>query len=126
MGGELAVFRIQRSNDQAQYAAGLSVQTGILDGDADADADGEIASVEVAPDQLAVRRPAPDRPWLVHANHAVTREIEIKDIPHDAVFSRWYPKTLRGLPVQESSLRRHERAGQRWGAPAQSHAGYGQ
>lgn len=77
-----------------------------------ADAEGEIASVEVAPDQLAVRRPTDDRPWLVHANHAVTREIEIKDIPHEAVFSRWYPKALRGLPVQESSLRRHERAGQ--------------
>jgi len=77
-----------------------------------ADVDGEIASVEMAPDQLAVRRPTTDRPWLVHANHAVTREIEIRDIPHDAVFSRWYPKALRGLPVQESSLRRHERAGQ--------------
>lgn len=75
-----------------------------------ADADGEIASVEVAPDQLAVRRPTADRPWLVHANHAVTREIELRDIPHDAVFSRWYPRALRGLPVQESSLRRHERA----------------
>jgi len=75
-----------------------------------ADADGDIASVEVAPDQLAVRRPSPDRGWLAHANHALTREIALKDIPHDAVFSRWNPRTLRGLPVQESSLRRHERA----------------
>ena len=75
-----------------------------------ADATGAIASVELAPDQLGVRQPEPDHPWLVHANHAVTPEIKSRDVPHNAVFSRWYPRTMRGLVVQESSLRRHARA----------------
>src|SRR5690606_8453450 len=72
-----------------------------------ADAGGEIASVEVAPDLLTVRRGA----HLTHANHACTAEMAGRDVPADAVFPRWVrPAELRGRRVQESSERRHGRA----------------
>ena len=72
-----------------------------------ADADGTIASVELGPDTLAVRR----GDLLVHANHASTAELAARDVPKDAVFPRWMmPAALRGKRVQQSSERRHQRA----------------
>jgi Acyl-coenzyme A:6-aminopenicillanic acid acyl-transferase len=72
-----------------------------------ADASGDIASVELAPDFFAVRR----GDALVHANHAVTEEMTARDVPHEAVFPRWiWPAELRGRRLQESSERRKERA----------------
>jgi hypothetical protein len=72
-----------------------------------ADAEGDIASVELAPDFFVVRR----GDALVHANHALTDEMEPRDVPHDAVLPRWiWPAELRGRRVHESSERRHERA----------------
>ncbi len=72
-----------------------------------ADAEGDIASVELAPDFFAVRR----GDALVHANHAATDEMAPRDVPHEAVFPRWiWPAELRGRRLQESSERRMERA----------------
>jgi hypothetical protein len=72
-----------------------------------ADAAGDIASVELAPDVFAVRR----GDALVHANHALTEEMEERDVPRDAVLPRWiWPAELRGRRVHESSERRQERA----------------
>lgn len=72
-----------------------------------ADADGTIASVELGPDTMAVRR----GDLLVHANHASTAELAARDVPKDAVFPRWMmPAALRGKRVQQSSEERHRRA----------------
>ncbi|HTE50466.1 MAG TPA: C45 family peptidase [Kofleriaceae bacterium] len=72
-----------------------------------ADATGDLASVELAPDFMAVRR----GDALVHANHALTDEMAPRDVPHDAVLPRWiWPAELRGRRVHESSERRQERA----------------
>ena len=72
-----------------------------------ADAEGDIASVELAPDFFAVRR----GDALVHANHAATDEMAARDVPHEAVYPRWiWPAELRGRRLQESSERRMARA----------------
>ncbi len=72
-----------------------------------ADAGGDIASVELAPDFFSVRR----GDALVHANHAVTDEMIPRDLPREALVPRWvWPAELRGRRIQESSERRHERA----------------
>ena len=74
-----------------------------------ADAGGDIASVELAPDFFAVRR----GDALVHANHALTEEMAPRDVPHEAVLPRWiWPAELRGRRLHESSERRQERAEQ--------------
>lgn len=74
-----------------------------------ADATGDIAAVELAPDALAVRR----GDSLVHANHARTAEIAERDVPEPAVFPRWMrPVSLRGRRVRESSEERQGRAEQ--------------
>jgi hypothetical protein len=75
-----------------------------------ADAGGEVASIEVAPDHATIRRAADHGDTLVHANHAVHPDMLDRDVPRDAVYSRWNPKPLRGLPVHRSSLTRHGRA----------------
>ena len=72
-----------------------------------ADAAGQVASVELAPDLLAVRRGE----TLIHANHAATPTMAERDVPGDAVFPRWIrPAELRGRRVHESSEERHRRA----------------
>ncbi len=72
-----------------------------------ADAGGDIASVELAPDFFSVRR----GDALVHANHALTDEMMARDIPREARIPGWvWPAELRGRRVQESSERRLERA----------------
>ncbi|HYU15606.1 MAG TPA: C45 family peptidase [Candidatus Acidoferrum sp.] len=72
-----------------------------------ADAEGDIASVELAPDFLTVRRGEA----LVHANHALTEDMAERDVPREALFPRWiWPAELRGRRLLESSERRHARA----------------
>jgi hypothetical protein len=74
-----------------------------------ADQSGAVAAVEMSADRLAVRRPGREG-WLVHTNHAQTDELRAVDLPAGAVSPRWYPKGLRGLPLQVSSARRLARA----------------
>jgi hypothetical protein len=72
-----------------------------------ADAGGDIASVELAPDFFSVRR----GDALVHANHAVTDEMMPRDLPREALIPRWvWPAELRGRRIHESSERRLDRA----------------
>lgn len=71
-----------------------------------ADAAGHIAAVEIAPDAVAVRRGEA----LAQANHALSDEMRPRDIPHDAVLSRWNPKAVRGRRVHASSESRSDRA----------------
>lgn len=72
-----------------------------------ADASGELASVELAPDTIAVRRASA----LIHTNHALTRDMAARDVPPQAVFPRWWrPREIAGTRVRASSERRLERA----------------
>jgi len=72
-----------------------------------ADAGGNLASLELAPDLVAVRR----GDCLSHTNHALTREMAPRDVPRNAVFPSWWrPRVSRGVRVHESSERRKERA----------------
>lgn len=76
-----------------------------------ADAGGNIASVEVSPDAVAVRRGRDHGDVLVHANHAVTETMQGCDVPRDARFPRWWrPKEVAGTRFHESSETRHGRA----------------
>jgi hypothetical protein len=72
-----------------------------------ADAAGDIASVELAPDFFTVRR----GDALIHANHALTDAMLPRDVPRDARVPGWvWPAELRGRRVHESSERRLARA----------------
>jgi len=74
-----------------------------------ADANGALVSVELSPDDSSVRSAADHGSTLVQANHGVTPLMAARDIPHDAVLSRWNVKALRGVRVHQSSERRHAR-----------------
>jgi hypothetical protein len=76
-----------------------------------ADAGGELVSVELGPDAMGVRRASDCGDALAHANHGVTEMAE-RDVPHDAVLSRWNPPPVRGHRVHQSSEARHARAEQ--------------
>lgn len=72
-----------------------------------ADASGDLASVELAPDLLVATR----GDVLAHTNHALSEEMAERDVPREALFPRWiWPAELRGRRLQESSERRHARA----------------
>ncbi len=75
-----------------------------------ADASGELVSVEVSPDDIAVRRARDHGDAVAHANHAVTDVMAERDVPHDAVLSRWNPRPVRGMRVHASSEARQRRA----------------
>jgi predicted choloylglycine hydrolase len=75
-----------------------------------ADATGSVASVEVSPDDIGVRYAGDHGDSVVHANHAVHPAMVGRDIPHDAVLSRWNPHGMRGVRFHQSSEERHARA----------------
>jgi hypothetical protein len=75
-----------------------------------ADAEGDLVSVELAPDDLAVRSARNAGAALCHANHSVTSAMAKRDVPHDAFYSRFNPAPVRGERVHQSSEARHQRA----------------
>jgi hypothetical protein len=76
-----------------------------------ADGGGNIASVELGPDAVDVRRGRDSDGVLVHANHAVTETMQARDVPPDTRYPRWWrPASLAGTRFHESSERRHARA----------------
>jgi hypothetical protein len=75
-----------------------------------ADSSGELVSAELSPDDIAVRRAADHGDRLAHANHALTEAMAARDVPHDAVLSRWNPRPVRGARVHASSEHRQRRA----------------
>jgi len=78
-----------------------------------ADGGGNIASVELGPDELGVRRGRESGDVLVHANHAVTEIMQERDVPREARFPRWWrPTEMAGTRFHESSEQRHARAQQ--------------
>jgi hypothetical protein len=74
-----------------------------------ADADGDIASVELSSTHKSVRRPEPGEDSLCHTNSYNTADMQRIEAPPNAYYSQRVPRALRGRRVLESSDRRDER-----------------
>ena len=76
-----------------------------------ADGGGNIASIEISPDSVGVRVGRDCGDFLVHGNHAVTEEMQGRDVPRDARYPGWWrPKEMAGTRFHASSESRHSRA----------------
>jgi len=73
-----------------------------------ADADGELASVELSPNFSGVR--APENGVVINTNHYRSPELKPYDIPRNAYYTNRNVRALRGLRIHESSELRYERA----------------
>lgn len=72
-----------------------------------ADANGDVAGLELSAGNSGIRRPDGDR--IAHTNHYHLPHMVAIDIPHEACYSDKMPEQLRGLRVRESSELRYER-----------------
>jgi predicted choloylglycine hydrolase len=73
-----------------------------------ADAEGNMATVEITSTHSAVREPIDGQ--ILNTNHFHTQEMQQYEIPHDAIYTGNVPKELLGLRVHESSEARLTRA----------------
>jgi len=74
-----------------------------------ADAGGDIASLELSSTRSRVRRPPPGEDYCFHTNRFQTPEMQVVQVPADAVLDRRAPAAMRGVRVHESAERRDER-----------------
>ena len=74
-----------------------------------ADAEGQIASLELSSTRTAVRRPNADADWLAHTNHFQCAEMADVELDAESIFSRRAPSALRGLRVHDSADERDRR-----------------
>jgi hypothetical protein len=74
-----------------------------------ADADGDIAAVELSSGRSDVRRPGDGEDILCHTNSYGTTQMEQIEAPPNAHYSQRMPAPLRGRRVMESSDRRDAR-----------------
>ena len=74
-----------------------------------ADADGDIASLELSSTASKLRRPSEGRDLLWHTNAFHTTDMRAVELPAGAVFDARAPRALRGRRVHESAERRGER-----------------
>lgn len=74
-----------------------------------ADADGDIASMELSNTRSALRRPAVGEDFLFHSNRFQTPGMTDVEVHLDAVFSERAPTALRGTRVHQSSDERDRR-----------------
>jgi hypothetical protein len=74
-----------------------------------ADADGDIASLELSSIHAKLREPELDEDVIFHTNAYRTEEMRRVQISDDAVYTQQAPQFLRGRPVHESSARRDAR-----------------
>ncbi|MDI6874404.1 C45 family autoproteolytic acyltransferase/hydolase [Candidatus Solincola sp.] len=75
-----------------------------------ADAEGEMATVELSPNFSGVREP--EQGVLINTNHYRCREMISYDIPHNAFYTTRNVRALRGVRVHESSEMRYARVEQ--------------
>lgn len=80
-----------------------------------ADAEGQIASLELSSTRSAVRRPTGGRNWLTHTNRFQCAEMADVELDPRAVYSKRAPAALRGLRVHQSADDRDQRFRQRLG-----------
>src|SRR5262249_15625525 len=74
-----------------------------------ADADGDIASLELSPSKAGVRRPDHGEDWLAFTNVCRSPEICALQVPETAVFSGKVPRSLQGEPVLQPHIKRARR-----------------
>lgn len=74
-----------------------------------ADAGGDALSLELSPSRHALRRPAPGRSFLTHANHYGDPRLCAVQVDRAAVFGARAPRALRGRRVLASSEARAAR-----------------
>ncbi|RIK80823.1 MAG: hypothetical protein DCC68_10245 [Planctomycetota bacterium] len=74
-----------------------------------ADAEGDIASVELSSNHTAIRRASAGEDVLCHSNSYATAAMQQIEAPPNAYYSQRVPKPLRGRRVLESSDRRDDR-----------------
>jgi hypothetical protein len=74
-----------------------------------ADADGDIASLEIGNTRTRVRRPPPGEDLLFHTNRFWTPEMRAVEPPEDAVFTGAAPGSMRGRRLHESAGNRDAR-----------------
>jgi len=80
-----------------------------------ADADGQMASLELSTTRYAVRRPEGGRNWLTHTNRFQCAEMADVELDSRAVYSKHAPTALRGLRVHQSADDRDVRFRQQLG-----------
>lgn len=73
-----------------------------------ADAEGNIKTVEISSNLIAIREMTDDQ--ITNTNHYHIPKMQKHEIPHNAVFSGKAPKPLHGINVHESSEQRLTRA----------------
>ena len=71
-----------------------------------ADANGDIASLEISNTRTALRRPDTESNWLQHTNRFQTDSMGEVEIDSDACYSKKAPSALRGIPVHRSAISR--------------------
>lgn len=74
-----------------------------------ADAQGDLASLELSSTASKLRRPAPGEDAIWHTNAFSTPEMKAVEVPPTAVFDDRAPKSLRGRRVHDSAERRSAR-----------------
>ena len=74
-----------------------------------ADADGDIASLELSSTRSELRRPPPGEDCCFHTNRFQTAEMQGVQVPADAILDHRAPVALRGLRLHESADRRDDR-----------------
>ena len=74
-----------------------------------ADADGEIASLELSSTRTKLRTPGPHEDVLFHTNTFWTEEMRQVQVHDDAVYTRRAPAGLRGHLLHQSAIKRRER-----------------
>jgi hypothetical protein len=77
-----------------------------------ADADGDIASLELSSSRSHLRRPPPGEDMLFHSNAASSACMREVEAPRDAVYNDRAPTPLRGRRLHESSEMRDRRFAQ--------------
>ncbi len=74
-----------------------------------ADAEGDIASLELSSTRSGVRRPPPSEDCCYHTNRFLTSEMQSVQFPADAVLDHRAPAAVRGERLHASAERRDER-----------------
>ncbi len=74
-----------------------------------ADAEGDLASLELSNTRSELRRPAGGADFMFHTNHFQTRSMREVEVPAEAIFSNKAPAPLRGQRVLESAEHRSRR-----------------
>ncbi|TFF98572.1 MAG: hypothetical protein EU541_06655, partial [Promethearchaeota archaeon] len=75
------------------------------------DQDGRLAVIEMGPKNLKIRNSTKEtRDYLICTNHYLTTEMELNEIPRNAIYDKNAPSYLQNEPIYKSSLLRYQAA----------------